>query len=524
MSQYKEYIVTLKNMSDSDKFYEDMEQAGGEGETPDRPVECVCRRPMSRNTHYWLDEEEAEKLKKDERVLDVELLPEERGIRRGCHYNQTATNWDKSNSEDSSYKNWGLLRSVEGQQRSNWGSDITPNQSGSISVTSSGLNVDVVIVDEGHIDPLHPEFSVNSDGTGGSRVIQYNWFQHNPEVLGTAAGNYDYSSLANHSTHVSGTVAGNTQGWARGANIYNISFNTTSVMDYVRAFHNSKSINPITGRKNPTIMNNSWGSSYSASDIYTYITGIFFKGTMYPGPFTWLQLVSTYGLMNDAAWYNGIPARSTSLDVDTVDAIGAGIVCVGSAGNSDLKIDILGQSDYDNRWYVDIYSDYYHRGSSPCSADGVICVGSVSDLSNETKSYFSSCGPRLNIFSPGHSIMSSVYTGTTTDPRNASYKIAKYSGTSMASPQVCGVLACALEQYPNMTQEQSLEYITNYAKLSQMSETHGGYGDFTDLQGAPNKYLFYYKERPDSGFTYPNQKRHIRPTSGVVFPRPKIRR
>ena len=52
--------------------------------------------------------------------------------------------------------------------------------------------MDVVIVDA-HINPDHPEFAVNSDGTGGSRVNQFNWFQYN-SVLGYSNGTYTYSS------------------------------------------------------------------------------------------------------------------------------------------------------------------------------------------------------------------------------------------------------------------------------------------------------------------------------------------
>jgi len=40
----------------------------------------------------------------------------------------------------------------------------------------------------------------------------------------------------------------------------------------------------------------------------------------------------------------------------------------------------------------------------------------------------------------------------------------------MASPQVCGVLACALEQYPRMTQAQAIQYIQSFATLNQIFE------------------------------------------------------
>ena len=69
--------------------------------------------------------------------------------------------------------------------------------------------------------------------------------------------------------------AGNTQGWARDANIYNINFHPAGsgyggnswdeyLWDYVRYFHKNKPVNTSTGRRNPTIMNNSWGYSYGS--------------------------------------------------------------------------------------------------------------------------------------------------------------------------------------------------------------------------------------------------------------------
>jgi hypothetical protein len=114
--------------------------------------------------------------------------------------------------------------------------------------------------------------------------------------------------------------------------------------------------------------------------------------------------------------------------------------------------------------------------------------------------------------------------GGTTDPRNASYSIVKIQGTSMASPQVCGVLACVLETYRTMTNSEALEYITRYSKTSQMTDTGGGYTDYTSLQGSQNRYLFFYKERQTEGNMYPKVNYRVRKASGVMYPRTKIRR
>ena len=121
------------------------------------------------------------------------------------------------------------MRCYEGQTRSNWGSNGTSTVSGTIDTGSlDGTGVDVVIVD-GLFDPAHPEFAVNSDGTGGSRVVQYNW-------IGYQSGTYNYGSYTGsdprHGCHVAGTVAGNTQGWARKAAIYNINFSRSFRSEY----------------------------------------------------------------------------------------------------------------------------------------------------------------------------------------------------------------------------------------------------------------------------------------------------
>jgi hypothetical protein len=93
----------------------------------------------------------------------------------------------------------------------------------------------------------------------------------------------------------------------------------------------------------------------------------------------------------------------------------------------------------------------------------------------------------------------------------------------MASPQVCGVIACALETYPTMTQEQAKAYIIAYAKSNQLTATSGGPTDSQDLQGAPNLFLYYKKEREIAGNVFPKINYQIRPTTGSVYPRLRIR-
>ena len=270
-----EYIVTCRSYEDLENLYDDMETPGGSLHIPDRAVDLVHRREISRNTHYMLTEEEAVEIRNDERVIACERLAKDRGIVPDYLWTQTDDFNKTTGTFASDDKNWGLYRVIEGDSVTNWGSDGTDEITNrTIVTTSSGKNVDVVIVDA-HINPDHPEFAVNPDGTGGSRVNQFNWFQYN-SVLGYGSnGTYTYSTSgaspnSNHGTHVAGTCCGNTQGWARDANIYNMSFSDTlsgvtdwdeKLWDYLRHFHKNKAINSATGRRNPTITNHSWGYS-----------------------------------------------------------------------------------------------------------------------------------------------------------------------------------------------------------------------------------------------------------------------
>ena len=545
MDNLKEYVITLKNYDDLNEFYQDMETPGGNMFIPDRAVEVSKRRESSRNTHYLLSPSEVEQITQDPRVLSIELMPDDLGLVVRPTVIQTESDWDKSATNSSGHNNWGLLRIVEGEQRANWGSDGTTAQTGTININSTGRNVDIVIVD-GHINPDHPEFAVNADGSGGTRIVQYNWFQHTSTVTGSANGTYVYTPYVdannvfrtndnNHGAHVAGTAAGNTQGWARSAMVYNInpySTNTNSlgalyIFDYVRQFHANKPVNAETGKKNPTIVNNSWGYFYEIP--IAQITSIVYRGaTVAANAAVTSATLTQYGIPNDETT-TLVPARYYALDADLEDAISDGIMVVGAAGNNSVLIDVPNGVDYNNYFVFNngtgIYGIFYHEGSSPGSSPGAICVGAVSSLVNEQKASYSNCGPRVDIYAPGSFIMSSI---NSTDsgvvyPTNSGYRIQKYSGTSMASPQVAGVLACAMESYPYMTQAKAMAYLTTNSKTNQITNSAGGLTDYSSLQGSSNRYLFYRRERPLVGAAWPKLNFLERPAQGLMYPRASVK-
>lgn len=438
-------------------------------------------------------------------------------------WSRTSSNWSKSSTLTTSDRNWGLYRSYLGSNPdTNWGTGGTVNQSGTVSLKASGKNVDVVIVDA-VIDPNHPEFAVNANGTGGTRVKYVNWYglnvpgnpavgqTYSPPITTTASNSADDSR---HATFVAGVVAGNTQGWAPNANIYNISpqYVTGGVQylylyKYILAWHNAKR---AAGNMTPTIVNNSWYSRYVIP--YTSITSVNWRGTTFAGPFTTTQL-EDFGITNDGTGNCIVSLQNSTMDQDIQNCIRAGIIMVCCAGNDGTRISIPGDIDFNNSLTATGFNSgqgiFYTRGSSPIATEnipqgsGTICVGaissSISSPGSDRKANFSNSGPRVDLFAPGAYITSSWLTSTTPtgvgypapvqDPRNSAYYIAKYSGTSFAAPQVTGVLACALEATPTLDQIGARNYILNNVGVGQIPTSGSGYTAPYSLQGAANNYL-----------------------------------
>lgn len=547
MSDMKEYVVTVRNRSDIDSFYDDMESVSGDTHIPNRRVDIAQLREISRNTHYYLTDEEAVQLRNDTRVLAVELLPSALGIIPTPHWTQSG-NFEKSSTIDTNDKNWGLYRVAAGTALSNWGTNgVFTQTTQTVNTTSSGRNVDVVTVDA-HINPNHPEFAVNSDGTGGSRVNQYNWFTHSATLGYSTTGTYSYASISsNHGTHVAGTLTGNTQGWARDANIYHMEFSyaggngpagdwTLYIFDYLRAFHLNKPINPITGRRNPTVTNHSWGYSYENINISS-ISSVTYRGVTTAVTGTDPQRKIILEARGVPVPYNTYlyktPARVTALDVDIQDAIDDGVIVISSAGNSYWNCATAAAADYNNSATIGGSIYFHSQGSSPAAADNVICVGSLGVSTQEYKSDFSNYGSRVDIWAPGSNIVSAVYNTTAAsefvitlvnDPRNASFRLGSISGTSMSGPQVTGCVACLAENQPSLTQSETLAYLIAHCKTGQIGSTGGAAGDYTSLgDSSNNRHLFYRLERALSGNVTINTHK-IRSSTGAAYPRTRIRR
>lgn len=126
----------------------------------------------------------------------------------------------------------------------------------------------------------------------GDTASTFRYTQTGADVSSTSATGYwrgvyvydNYSGSNNHATHVTGIIAGTTQGWARDANIYNLrhdAYGGTAgdytppeyLVDYIRTWHSQKAVNPTIGRKNPTIVNCSWGMGVDLYGVNNPFTG-----------------------------------------------------------------------------------------------------------------------------------------------------------------------------------------------------------------------------------------------------------
>ena len=315
-------------------------------------------------------------------------------------WNQTI-NPDISATPNGTAHNWGLARCSQLSKDS---------LATSVNFPHDGTDVNCVIIDTG-VMTNHPEFK---DANGDSRVQQYAWK--------SSLGSSFYTDENGHGTHVAGTMCGLTQGWAKNAKIYSMKiFDTDALsvleaLQLVKVFHKSQT--------KPTVVNMSWG---------------YYKYYPYSHP--------TKTGMSD---YH--PYRVSSVDAEIRDMIKAGIICVGAAGNANHIIDKNGQSNYNDSykttdWWGDyydasgLYTWYPHRGSSPASASGVICVGATN--SSDERATFSNYGGRVDIYAPGRYIQSAwIDTSKATHPSDNSFGLRKLSGTSMASPQVAGIVSC----------------------------------------------------------------------------------
>ena len=509
----KVYIVTLYKHEDLEQFYNEMSD-----------YHLVMKRPMSRNTHYKMTEKQAEVLRQDPRVWDVQLPPEELGIikdRNIVNYNEynISGNFWKGDTQGSptiasNDRQWGHIHcaGTTVQRGKNQFGLITSGGSyeqaiDSVNIFNDGKHVDVVICDDPVSYDCQEWFSPTS---GQTRFVQYDWYgqlntlvssiDDDGQTLPTGSYTNYFDNATNtesHGTHVCGTVAGQHYGWAKEANIYSMQVlsNTSNtgtpvpdllIFDYLRAFHRNKAINPDTGIKNPTITNHSWGYSYNLATILekpsldlSDITQVIYRGVNYnssnpnPSGWSWTGLEQDFGF---AANKMKINSNYAAVNADVEDAIKEGVVIISAAGNNNFHCVKDGDVDWDNRvTFVGLGTVYYNRGSSPSNADNCITVGALGNRHDFRRATYSNFGPGIDLFAPGNNILSAYDSGGLADQKyggapNYFYPI---QGTSMASPQVAGVIACLATGKERFNQNDARGYLDKFNFYNDMSWNAG---------------------------------------------------
>lgn len=473
----REWNVILKKGVDYDTFWDEMEsETIGIHYIPNRRVSFTNERIASlRQCWYVLSDEEADILRNDARVLAVEIPTSHRDdITIELNARQRG-DFTKTTSSVGSFLNWGMIR-CNGLLNPYASLNTTTLD---YTYTLTGEGVDVVIQDSG-IQVDHPEFF---DDMGVSRVQQINWYTESG-LGGTQSANH-YRDFDGHGTHVAGTIAGITYGWAKNAKIYSqklaglegsgdsgTGISIEDAFDTIKLWHRNKPIDPNTGVKRPTVVNMSWGFGRG----YNTITQLSYRGDVYTDSTTLTNASyreSTYGLINNS----GFPSttfrtnvRVPSVDADVEEMIDEGIIVCIAAGNRGHKIDLEDGVDYDNYITTGSIDVYYHRGSSPCSINA-INVGNmdrvVGDGFLDRKAISSETGPVVDIYAPGTNIMSACSNTNAFSAqnyyRNSSFKQVNISGTSMASPQVAGVCALLLQLNPSATPTQIKNNLINLA-------------------------------------------------------------
>ena len=515
----KEYVVVVKQGVDLNALDAELSASNGSGVIPDRAVECADPQTHdTRMTHWKLTDAEAETLKGDDRVLDVERLITDRSdIEIGLVARQPET-FTKGSSPAGGC-NWGLSRCNYVVDNFDGNDSIFDNY----KYAMTGKDVDVVIMDSG-IELDHPEFK---DAAGNNRIQAIDWYAASNGAMTGTMGPEWYQDNNGHGTFCASISCGKKYGWAKAANIYvipvidnNSAVPVATAMDLVRHWHNNK------GNNRPTIVNMSFAFFWSLDqagtqsgdhgqcwDTFTGQMDIWTFGD--PGYANASEIEDNVDLNS----FSKPASRIASVDAKLDQMIAAGIH-VSIAANNNYEV----QYEYEDS-AQDNYNDfmvrpsfaggaplYYHRGSSPrgtMKGGAEMVVGNIGvEYTNnkERLAGHSANGEALDIFAPGTQItagVSNINNGgyaETAHPDDGSWKIGNSSGTSFACPQVVGVGALYLESEPALTPDELKAKLLHdattgslYDDLNWDQKDLGKYADHVTtnkgLMGGPNKVL-----------------------------------
>lgn len=392
-----------------------------------------------------------------------------------------------------------------------------------------GRHIDIVTVEVGDASSsynnyqtdVHPDLQ-DPDDSNASRFVPLDWpdlesNDNNQQTNGTF--------FSQHGLGVLSAAGGRICGFAKHANLYATYISTSStvgstdstveIINAITSWHNNKSVNPITGVKNPTIMIAEYqylvdkDTCIPIDDIESITTP---NGTVTQSGGTWGTDFSDFVAADSLPvridpnnnggwkWCAVFPSQFayTSLKSALEAAWDNGVVCINAAGNAGGTYVKSDDPEY-NGTYMTTKSSWTRHDIS--ASGGVVnSISSVSSSGATTyyplRSYgpagckrdksidvaagqnsmkypildgYSTRGPGIDIVGKGSDTWTAYPTYTMADGRWG-----YFSGTSCATPTVVGKAACEMEKYFHYTG--SYPTPLQVKSLLQGSAKENGYG------------------------------------------------
>ena len=473
---------------------------------------------------------------------------------------------------------------------------------GNIDYSLTGKNVDVIIMDSG-VMQYHPEFI---DANGQSRVrdivldgpytidpayfntnnLTYTkpdgrvgiattsahaWWENSSsrsvtfseigtvnvpsaytEANALGIGGTIHSMTSTHGTRCASLACGKNYGLAFESNIWTISiFSPANIAndqayDAMKLFHQHKPVNSAIGRKNPTVINSSWGynAAITASSTVNYKfagdTGSFTGNDGFDTSTTSANLVKAmkeaFGnsyFATHRSWMSS--SRSSSTDTAGDELMATGVIHVAAAANSNQRLGIGANDPHRLDYLSDTYFNNgdprpeFPSGTVPCghrdwlNPSGIgfntttdfhptICVGALDHYVNsdysERKADYSNNGPGIDVWAPADDTLAAgMKSSTGSNLGNAPYYerynsnfVDQYmNGTSAAAPVVAGFIALHLESVPSATSKEVKKFLNEQGSVivpdslledtsPSIGTTDYWFGDY-NLRGAQRRIL-----------------------------------
>ena len=389
-----------------------------------------------------------------------------------------------------------------------------------ITQNYAGLYVDIVAIEAGTAISGYDGYEEHYDflnDSGTTRFVKMDWNTYSGSI--TSAQNRQVTNntayFSAHAIGVLSAAAGLYCGWAKVSSmrVIYLSDGVPTAYNAVLAWHNSKPINPITGRRNATITTGAWGyvgvehisaipiANVTSIDAYDEAGNLTTINRPGGGWGTNLSAFYDNGIVprvfrdpDDSTdkWYISNPSSTRDLTLDTImnnyDSAG-GIYHFKSAGNNAHVAVKYADPRWNTRYYTD--SSTYRAISVTLNGSGqyvftavnansvsayplrtfseggvnMITVGAAQhSTANPLPDNYSNRGPMIDVFGFG------AYTWTAYPVALFNgYAWGWFSGTSCAAPTVAGMAALMVDNflvqrgvYPTTAQLKNL--ITSNAK------------------------------------------------------------